>query len=73
MKIEIKRESSEVFFSDIDVGEVFCYNGEKIYMKTNMSCISDDNAYDFSDEVSTYFAKDEKVIPVKAATLIVKI
>ena len=72
MKIEIKRESSEVFFSDIDVGEVFCYGGE-IYMKTNMSCISDDNAYDFSDEVSTYFDSTVKVVPAKEATLIVKI
>lgn len=71
MKIEIKRESSEVFFSDIDVGEVFCYGGE-IYMKTNDS-ICDGNAYDFSDEVSTYFDSTVKVVPAKEATLIVKI
>lgn len=28
MKIEIKRETSEVFFSDINIGEVFCYDAE---------------------------------------------
>ena len=28
MKIEIKRETVEVFFRDIDVGEVFCYDAE---------------------------------------------
>lgn len=72
MKIEIKRESSEVFFSDIDIGEVFCYDGEKIYMKINNST-SDDNAYDFSDEGRVYFDSKEKVLPVKAANLIVKI
>lgn len=72
MKIEIKRESSEVFFSDIDIGEVFCYDGEKIYMKINNG-ISDDNAYDFSEEGSVYFDSKEKVLPVKAANLIVKI
>ena len=72
MKIEIKRETSEVFFSAINVGEVFCYDGEKIYMKINNS-ISDDNAYDFSEEVSVYFDSKEKVLPVKVANLIVKI
>ena len=72
MKIEIKRESSEVFFCDIGVGEVFCYGGENICMKINNS-ISDDNAYDFSEEGSVYFDSKEKVFPVKAANLIVKI
>ena len=72
MKIEIKRETSEVFFSDIDIGEVFCYDGEKIYMKINNS-ISDDNAYDFSDEGRVCFDSKAKVLPVKAANLIVKI
>lgn len=41
-------------------------------MKINNS-ISDDNAYDFSEEGSVYFDSKEKVLPVKAANLIVKI
>ena len=72
MKIEIKRESSEVFFCDIGVGEVFCYGGENICMKINNS-ISNVNAYDFSEKGSVYFDSKEKVFPVKAANLIVKI
>ena len=73
MKIEIKRETSEVFFSAIDVGEVFYYDAEdKIYMKINDN-ISDDNAYDFSKEITEYFDSDEKVVPVKSADLIIKI
>lgn len=72
MKIEIKRETSEVFFSAIDVGEVFCYNGEKIYMKINESR-NEDNAYAFSTEITEHFDPDEKVVPVKSADLIIKI
>lgn len=73
MKIEIKRETLEVFFSAIDVGEVFYYDAEdKIYMKINESR-NEDNAYDFSKEITEYFDSDEKVVPVKEATLIIKI
>lgn len=55
MKIEIKRETSEVFFSVIDVGEVFYYDAEdKIYMKINESR-NEDNAYDFSKEITEHF------------------
>lgn len=73
MKIEIKRETSEVFFSVIDVGEVFYYDAEdKIYMKINESR-NEDNAYDFSKEITEHFDFDEKVVPVKSADLIIKI
>ena len=73
MKIEIKRETSEVFFSTIDVGEVFYYDAEdKIYMKINESR-NEDNVYDFSKEITEYFDSDEKVVPVKSADLIIKI
>lgn len=73
MKIEIKKEISEVFFSTIDVGEVFCYDAEdKIYMKINESR-NEDNAYNFSKEGIEHFDPDEKVLPVKSADLIIKI
>lgn len=73
MKIEIKRETSEVFFSDIDIGEVFYYvEDDKIYMKINESK-NEDNVYDFSKEITEYFDSDEKVVPVKSADLIIKI
>mgnify|MGYP006978915890 CR=1 FL=1 len=73
MKIEIKRETSEVFFSAIDVGEVFYYDAEdKIYMKINESR-NEDNAYNFSTEITEHFDPDEKVVPVKSADLIIKI
>ena len=73
MKIEIKRETSEVFFCDIDVGSIFCEGGaENIYMKINESR-SEDNAYDFSNEKCDYFSPDAKVQPVRTEELIIQI
>lgn len=73
MKIEIKKEISEVFFCDIDVGSIFREGGaENIYMKINESRC-EDNAYDFSNEKCDYFSPNAKVQPVRAAELIIQV